>query len=179
MPVIATPRLLLRPWTPDDLAPFAAMNSDPRVMLHFPALLTEAETAEMLVRNAAHFERHGFGVWAVEISATGEFAGFIGLSVPRFDAPFTPCVEIGWRLAARFWNQGLATEGARAALRFGFETLGLKEIVSFTTAGNKASQRVMEKIGMVRDPCEDFDHPLLPDGHVQRRHVLYRKRGAP
>ncbi|MEP7363953.1 MAG: GNAT family N-acetyltransferase [Acidobacteriota bacterium] len=177
--MIATPRLLLRAWTPDDLAPFAAMNADPRVMLHFPALLTEAETAAMMERNALQFERHGFGLWAVELTATREWAGFIGLNVPQFEAPFMPCVEIGWRLAAHFWNQGLATEGARAVLRFGFETLGLEEIVSFTTAGNQAPRRVMEKIGMVRDPSEDFEHPSLPEGHVLRRHVLYRKRRAP
>ena len=169
-----TERLVLREWQEQDAAPFSAMNADGRVMHHFPSLLTPAESEALIERNAAHFAPHGFGLWAVELKATREFAGFIGLSVPRFEAHFTPCVEIGWRLAAQFWNQGLATEGAREVLRFAFEGLGLEEIVSFTAAGNGASRRVMEKIGMTRDLDGDFDHPTLPEGHVLQQHVLYR-----
>ena len=161
-------------WRPEDRVHFAAMNRDERVMRYFPALLSVAESDALVQRIEAHFAQHQFGPWAAEMKATGEFAGFIGLSVPRFEAHFTPCVEIGWRLAARFWNQGLATEGARAVLRFGFVTLGLEEIVSFTTTDNLASRRVMEKIGMRRDPADDFDHPGLGEGHPLRRHVLYR-----
>ncbi len=167
-------RLLLCKWKAEDRDPFAALNADERVMRYFPSLLTHAESEAMLERNTAHFARHGFGLWAAELKATGEFAGFIGLSVPQFDAHFMPCVEIGWRLAARFWSQGLATDGAQAVLRFGFEELGLEEIVSFTAVENRASRRVMEKIGMVRDADGDFDHPSLPEGHALRRHVLYR-----
>lgn len=172
--MIETARLKLRSWRDEDRRPFAAMNADPLVMRYFPALLTEAETDAMLDRNQAHFERHGFGLWAVEHAASGEFAGLTGLSIPRFETHFTPCVEIGWRLAARFWNQGFATEAAQAVLRFGFETLGLPEVVSFTTVENRPSRRVMEKIGMAHDREGDFDHPLIPAGHPQRRHVLYR-----
>lgn len=174
--MIATPRLLLRHWKPEDRAPFAALNADANVMRFFPSLLTGEDTDGMLERNAAHFAKYGFGVWAVELSITGEFAGFIGLNVPEFNAPFTPCVEIGWRLAAQHWNKGLATEGAIAVLRLGFESLGLEEIVSFTTVDNLPSRRVMEKIGMTRDPQDDFDHPRIAEGHKLRRHVLYRKK---
>ena len=176
MLVLTTERLLLRAWRPEDLAPFAALNADPRVMLYFPSLLTQAESVAMIGRVHDHFQRHGFGPFAVEILATGEFAGFIGLSIPAFEAHFTPCVEIGWRLAPAFWNQGLATEGALAVLRYGFESLGLTEIVSFTTAANMASRRVMENIGMTRDPGDDFDHPSIAENHTLRRHVLYRKQ---
>jgi len=173
--MIATPRLLLRAWKPEDRGPFAAMNADYRVMRYFLALLTGDETAASLDRIEAHFTEHGFGLWAAELRQTGEFIGFIGLNVPGFKAHFTPCVEIGWRLASEYWNRGLATEGAAAVLRFGFGDLALDEIVSFTTIGNAASRRVMEKIDMSRDPREDFDHPSLPEGHPLRRHVLYRK----
>jgi RimJ/RimL family protein N-acetyltransferase len=143
-------------------------------MEHFPALLSPDETDARIARIQAHFDQHGFGLWAVEIPGVTPFAGFVGLTVPPFDAPFTPCVEIGWRLAAEFWGQGYATEGAKAALAFGFESLGLDEIVSFTVPANTRSRRVMEKIGMTHDPREDFDHPLLPENHALRRHVLYR-----
>jgi RimJ/RimL family protein N-acetyltransferase len=176
--MFSTRRLLLRGWLAEDFGPFAAMNADPEVMRYFPKTLNEAETGALMQRIGAHFERHGFGLWAVELRDSGEFAGFIGLSVPRFEAHFTPCVEIGWRLAARHWNQGLATEGASAVLNFGIESLGLREIVSFTAAENAASRRVMEKIGMRRDEADDFEHPEIPEGHVLRRHVLYKTNSA-
>ncbi len=171
-----TPRLLLRRWRPEDRAPFVAMNADPVVMEHFPAPMTAGETDAQRARIEEHFAQRGFGLWAVEIPGVAEFAGFIGMTVPRFEAHFTPCVEIGWRLAAAHWSQGYATEGARAALAFGFDALKLPEIVSFTTPANVRSRRVMERLGMTHDERDDFDHPLLPAGHRLSRHVLYRIR---
>src|SRR5262249_27810186 len=146
----------------------------PRVMEFFPAPLSREESDAQVDRIEAHFDRHGFAQWAVEIPGVAPFAGFIGLSIPRFEAHFTPCVEIGWRLAAPHWGRGFATEGARAALAFGFKTLGLAEIVSFTAVVNLRSRRVMEKLGMTHQPGDDFDHPVLPEGHWLRRHALYR-----
>jgi ribosomal-protein-alanine N-acetyltransferase len=172
--MLETERLLLREWRDEDRAPFARMNADPRVMEFFPAALTAAETDAMLERMRVHFDRHGFGWWAAELKETGAFIGFIGLGVPYFEAHFTPCVEIGWRLATEHWGRGLATEGARAVLRYGFEELGLREIVSFTSTQNVRSRRVMEKLKMTRNPADDFDHPRIPEGHPLRRHVLYR-----
>jgi RimJ/RimL family protein N-acetyltransferase len=170
---LETARLRLRRWCAADAAPFAAMNTDPRVMEYFPARLTHEESDLLIARIEERFERSGFGLWAVEVVESSQFAGFIGLSVPHFEAHFTPCIEIGWRLAAEFWGRGLATEGARAVLAFGFESLGVDQIVSFTTAANVRSRRVMEKLGMSHDPADDFDHPMLP-GHPLQRHVLYR-----
>jgi ribosomal-protein-alanine N-acetyltransferase len=175
---LRTDRLLLRRWRPDDLPPFAELNADQRVMEHFPALLSTEESNTLAARIQARSEEHGFGLWAVEVVGGAPFIGFIGLAVPRFEAFFTPCVEIGWRLAAAHWNRGYATEGAQAALEFGFRHLQLAEIVSFTAVENVRSRRVMEKLGMVRSPEEDFDHPLLPEGHCLRRHVLYRLRST-
>ena len=174
--MVETERLLLREWREDDFEPFARMCADPRVMEFFPATLTPEETAAGIERGRAHFARHGFGWWAAELKETGAFIGFIGLAVPYFEAHFTPCVEVGWRLAAEYWRRGLATEGARASLRYGFEVLGLAEIVSFTSVANVRSRRVMEKIGMTHDPADDFDHPRIAEGHPLRRHVLYRLR---
>lgn len=172
--MIETPRLLLRPWRDEDLAPFAALNADPVVMAHFPATLSREESDAVAARIRRGFEERGWGLWAVAVPGEVDFAGFVGLSVPAFSAHFTPCVEIGWRLARAFQGRGIATEAARAALRYGFEAVGLQEIVSFTATVNEPSRRVMEKLGMRRDPAEDFDHPVLPEGHRLRRHVLYR-----
>lgn len=176
VPTLATPRMLLRPWRDEDLAPFAAINADPEVARYLPSTLGRSESDAMAARIRAGFEHHGFGLWAVErIDVPGRpFIGFIGLSVPRFEAHFTPCVEIGWRLARSHWGAGLATEGARAVVAHAFSELHLDELVSFTAADNQPSRRVMEKLGMRRDPAEDFDHPALPAGHRLRRHVLYR-----
>jgi RimJ/RimL family protein N-acetyltransferase len=171
---VRTARLLLRRWREEDKPPFAAMNADPQVMEHFPGLLSREESDMRVERMQRHFEDWGFAQWAVEIPGITPFAGFIGLSVPQFEAAFTPCVEIGWRLAAEFWGHGYATEGALAALKFGFETLKLEEILSWTTTANTRSRRVMERIGMTHDASGDFDHPSLPEGHRIRRHVLYR-----
>lgn len=173
---IVTPRLRLRRWQPSDLEPFRALNADPRVMEHFPHPLLEGESDALAARIQQHFEERGFGVWAVEIPQVTPFAGYIGLSTPRFEAHFTPCTEIAWRLAAEHWGRGLATEGARAVLDYAFGPLGLTEVVSFTASCNHRSRRVMEKIGMTTDPAEDFDHPVLPAGHRLSRHVLFRIR---
>jgi len=173
MLAIETPRLTLRRWRESDHEPFVRINCDPRVMEFFPACLTREESDGLIARAEAHFEQHGFGPCAAELRGTGELAGFVGLMVPEFEAHFTPCVEIGWRLGAAYWNQGLATEGAEALLKFAFGELGLGEVVSFAVAENLRSRRVMEKIGMTYD-C-DFEHPRLPEGHPLRRHVLYRK----
>lgn len=171
---LRTERLLLRRWREADRDLFAAMNADPRVMEHFPALQTREESDASAARIAEHFARHGYGLWAVEITGIAPFAGFIGLNHPRFETSFTPCVEIGWRLAAEHWGRGYATEGARAAMSFGFDELRLDEIVSYTVPGNVRSRRVMEKLGMVRNPAEDFEHPMVLFGNPMRTHVLYR-----
>ena len=173
---LRTARLLLRRWRPEDREPFARLNADPRVVEFLPKALTREESDAVADRIAAHFQQHGFAQWAVEIPGITPFAGFIGLSIPRFEAHFTPCVEIGWRLDADHWNRGYATEGARAALEFGFRELGLQEIVSFTVPANVRSRRVMEKLGMTHSPSDDFYQPALPEGHPLRRHVLYRGR---
>jgi RimJ/RimL family protein N-acetyltransferase len=178
MTMLETPRLLLRPWQESDRHPFHQMNADPRVMEFFAAPLSPAESDATIDRIQAHFAQHGFGFFAAELRATGEFIGFAGMSHVPFEAHFTPCVEIGWRLAAAHWNQGLATEGARACLRYAFEELALAEVVAFTVPANRRSRRVMEKLGMSHDPADDFDHPRLPEGHPLRRHVLYRVRPA-
>jgi RimJ/RimL family protein N-acetyltransferase len=174
--MIRTSRLVLRPWREADLAPFAALNADPAVNEYLPGPMVRAESDAMAGRIAAHFERHGFGLWAVEIPGVALFVGFVGLAVPPFEAHFTPCVEVGWRLARDAWGHGYATEGARAALAHGFGRLGLAEIVSMTVPANARSRRVMERIGMGRSAEDDFDHPRLPVGHPLRRHVLYRLR---
>lgn len=171
---IRTDRLLLRRWLATDLDPFAALNADPRVAEFLPTPLSREQGDAFVARIGSHFDQHGFGLWAVEVRDVAPFAGFIGLSTPRFEAHFTPSVEIGWRIAAEHWGRGYATEGARAALAFGFEVLRLNEIVSITVPKNARSRHVMEKIGMTYDPADDFDHPLLAEGHPLRRHVLYR-----
>jgi ribosomal-protein-alanine N-acetyltransferase len=173
-PMLETPRLLLRAWRPGDREPFREINADPRVMEYFVAPLSAVESDALVDRIEAHFARHGFTFFAVELRATGELIGMVGMAHVPFEAHFTPCVEIGWRIAAAHWNQGLATEGAAECLRFGFEVLGLAEVVAFTVPANRPSRRVMEKLGMVRDPVDDFEHPRLPVGHPLRKHVLYR-----
>ncbi len=173
---LRTDRLYLRRWRLDDRSPFARLNADPRVVEFLPGPLSQEESDAVADRIEAQFQQHGFGLWAVEIPGITGFAGFIGLSVPRFQAHFTPCVEIGWRLAADYWNRGYATEGARAAVDFAFASLQVEEIVSFTVPANVRSRRVMERLGMTHSASDDFDHPLLPEGHPLRRHVLYRLR---
>lgn len=169
-----TERLLLRRWREEDREAFAALNADPAVMEHFPAPLSRAESDAFIDRIAPQLVERGWGLWALEVRATGAFIGFTGLAIPRFEARFTPAVEVGWRLARDAWGFGYATEAARAALAVGFEEAGLDEIVSFTAVGNTRSRRVMHRIGMTHDEADDFDHPGLPEGHPLRRHVLYR-----
>ena len=170
---LRTERLLLRPWRDSDRAPFAAMNADPKVMEHFPALSTREESDTAVDRIVARMEQQGFGLWAVEVPGLAEFVGFIGLN--RADAILHyPAVEIGWRLAAPHWGRGYATEGARASLAHAFDGLDLHDVVSFTTTANERSRHVMEKIGMTRRPEDDFDHPGVPAAWKGRRHVLYR-----
>ena len=174
--VFETERLILRRWHEADREPFARLNADARVMRFFPKMLSRAESDLLIDKIDAHFKKHDFGMWAVELRTDHALAGFIGLNVPSFDAPFTPCVEIGWRMVPELWGQGLATEGASAVVRHAFESIGLAEIVAFTVPANHASRRVMEKLGMTNDPRDDFDHPQIPEGHPLRRHVLYRLR---
>jgi ribosomal-protein-alanine N-acetyltransferase len=164
---IATRRLLLRQWCEEDLAPFAALNGDPEVMRYFPATLTRAESDEL----ARHI--HGWGLWAVEVGGGPAFIGFVGLNRVRFEAHFTPAIEIGWRLDRPYWGHGYATEAAAAGLSFAFDVLECPEVVSFASLLNERSMRVMRRLGMSRDPAEDFDHPALADGPL-RRHALYR-----
>ena len=172
--MIESARLILRRWRDEDLEPFAAINADPAAMRFMPGVMTREETRALVARIEEHHKVHGFGIWALEAPGVAAFVGFLGLQNVGFEAPFTPAVEIGWRLAPAFWGKGYATEGARAALRFGFENLNLDQIVSFTVMANKPSWSVMERLGMVRDADGDFDHPRLPVGHQLRRHVLYR-----
>ena len=177
-----TERLLLRRWRLSDREPFASLNSDARVMEFMPALLSREASDALILRIEDHFARQGFGLWAAELRRDSSFLGFIGLSVPVFEAAFTPFVEIGWRLAPTHWRQGLATEGALEVVRHAFDSLALPALVSFTVPSNVPSRRVMEKIGMTHNPADDFDHPSLPPGHPLRRHVLYRlinDRAAP
>jgi RimJ/RimL family protein N-acetyltransferase len=174
---LRTERLLLRPWRPADREPFAALNADAEVMRHFPAPLTREQSDAFADRIEATFEQQGWGLWAVEVRDGGEFVGFTGLGRPSFDAHFMPAIEIGWRLARGAWGRGYATEAARAAAAFGFETLAADELVSFTAVANTRSRAVMERLGMTYDPADDFDHPSVPAGHELRRHVLYRLKG--
>ena len=173
-PDLATARVWLRRWRETDRPAFAQLNSDPDVMRHFPALLTDAESNALIDRFEAHFERHGYGIWALEVPGVSSLAGFVGLKHVDFDAPFAPAVEIGWRIRRDLWGQGYATEAAEAVLSQAFDHFFLDEIVSFTTRDNLRSRAVMERIGMVHDAGGDFDHPELPPHHRQRPHVLYR-----
>lgn len=172
MPELRTDRLMLRRWRESDLAPWAEMNADPEVREHLGDPLTREQSDASVARFRAAFDRRGYGWWAVEVLATGEFVGFAGLDDVEEDMPFTG-VEIGWRLARPAWGHGYATEAARATLAFGFETLGLPEILAITTAANVRSRAVMRRIGMTRDPAGDFDDPSAPDGPL-RPSVLYR-----
>jgi ribosomal-protein-alanine N-acetyltransferase len=176
--ILVTERLILRRWQDSDRTPFAAMNADFRVMEYFPNLMTREESDNLIDRIEAAFTQRGFGLCAVQLKSDHRFIGFIGLSVPNFQAHFTPCVEIGWRLAAHAWGHGFATEGARAIAAYAFDIIKLDSIVSFTAEQNLRSRRVMEKIGMTFDPAESFNHPNLPEGHLLRRHVLYRLRAC-
>lgn len=174
--IIETERLVLRPWRDEDLEPFAALCGDPQVMRYFLKPLTLEETAALIARAREKEAADGFCFRPVECKADGALIGMIGLSRPVFPepVPFTPCVEIGWRLARHAWGQGYASEAAGGWLRFGFETLQLNEIVAFTTVTNTPSRKVMQRLGMSHDPADDFDHPSVPADHPLLPHVLYR-----
>ena len=168
-----TPRLRLRQWRESDREPFAALNADPAVMEFFPALITREASNASIDSWQSQFVERGWSNWAIEVRETKAFVGFAGLSVPRRVFPFSPCVEVGWRLARAHWGKGFATEAARGAVRVGFERLALLEIVSFTTVLNLRSRAVMERIGM-HNAHEDFEHLGIPVGNSQRLHCLYR-----
>lgn len=180
MDVIRTPRLILRTWEAADAHAFWALNQDPRMTEFLPGALTLAQAEAFVLAQQQLYERSGACYFAATVAATGELAGFVGLK--RHDGgqehglPFAPCTDIGWRLAARHWGQGIASEAARACLGFGFGMLGLEEIVSFTVPANLRSRAVMEKLGMREDTGGAFAHPALPPGHPLSRHVLYRLR---
>ena len=170
---IETPRLRLRRWLDADRAPFAALNADPAVMEYFPALQDRKSSDAAIDAWSDQLDRRGWSNWAAERRDSGAFIGFVGITVPKRALPFSPCVEIGWRLAREQWGQGFASEGARHVLQAGFERFGLDEIVSFTALLNTRSRAVMERIGM-RNADADFEHPALPEGHRLRPHCLYR-----
>jgi RimJ/RimL family protein N-acetyltransferase len=166
--------LRLRAWRDDDLEPFIAMNADPKVMRFFPETYPRERTQRFVELIDRRWRELGYSLWAVERLDSGRFIGYVGLWPATFPAPFTPAVEVGWRLASDQWGRGYATEGGRAALGYAFATLGFAEILSFTARLNEASWRVMERLGMQRDAREDFEHPGVPENHATRHHVLYR-----
>jgi RimJ/RimL family protein N-acetyltransferase len=171
---LRTDRLLLRRWRESDLEPWAAMNADPEVREYLGDLLTPEQSDVSVVLMQAEFDERGYGWWAVETLETGAFIGRVGLDEVDESLPFTG-VDVGWRLARSAWGHGYATEAAQASLAFGFESLGLPEIVASTTVTNVRSQAVMRRLGMTRDPSDDFDDPSVPEGPL-RRCVLYRIR---
>jgi RimJ/RimL family protein N-acetyltransferase len=197
-PVLTTSRLVLRTWTDEDAEVLYRLSNDPEVMRFFPSMPTREQVDELVGRHHENLAAGRPGLFAVSVvkpapgpvvstrrhaqstaeptTETGGFIGFVGLATPSFEAPFMPCVEIGWRLAKHAWGQGFATEAGKAALEHGFGTLGLPEIVSFTAVVNEPSIAVMRRLGMHRDAAGDFDHPRVPEGHPVRRHVLYRLR---
>ncbi|MEK9498246.1 GNAT family N-acetyltransferase [Photorhabdus sp. P32] len=174
--MLETDRLIMRAWREEDRLPFCHLNSNAEVMEYFPATLTAEQSNTMVDTIIQRFEQQGgWGLWAVELKETGDFIGFVGLNIPVAELPFSPCVEIGWRLDKPFWGKGYASEAARKTLDFAFTQLKLEEIVAFTTISNLRSQKVMERLGMVKDE-NTFLHPSLPNGHLLHEHVLYRIR---
>jgi RimJ/RimL family protein N-acetyltransferase len=166
---------MLRQWRESDLVPFAALNADPEVMRYFPAALDHEQSDALAQRIQASIDQQGWGLWAVEVTDRQRFIGFVGLNPVLFQAHFTPAVEVGWRLARSSWGNGYATEAAAAAIAFGFDKLGLDEIVSFTAVVNQRSRRVMERLNMTHNPADDFDHPAVSQDSL-RRHLLFRLR---
>lgn len=171
---LETERLILRRWQDSDLAPFAAITSDREVRRYYPNVLTKEETISLIERIESNFQKEGFGLWALELKSSGEFIGYTGLHRPTIKAHFMPCIEIGWQISAKHWGQGYAPEAASKTLEDGFDRIGLEEIVSFTSVANSKSIRVMEKLGMHRNPKDDYLHPFLPEGHPLKPHVLFR-----
>lgn len=175
--MIRTDRLLLRRWRDADRTLFAALNADPEVMVHMQGRMTRDASDAFIDRIESHWDEHGWGLWAVAVPDVAPFIGYVGLWPANY-VTGQPMVEVGWRLAREHWGHGYVTEAAREALRFGFEEVGLEEIVSFTVPQNERSWRVMEQIGLVRDPAGDFDHPRVdPIAYSELvRHVFYRLR---
>jgi RimJ/RimL family protein N-acetyltransferase len=172
---LRTARLVLREWRDDDLAGFAEMSADPAVMEYLRALPDRAAVDAWAAQTRDHWRQHGFGQWVAEIPGAAPFIGVVGLAVVGYEAHFTPAVEVAWRLARPYWGQGYASEAATAAIDFGFSRLALDEIVAITVPANRRSRAVMERLGMTRDPADDFAHPRLPEGPL-KSHVLYRLR---
>lgn len=172
--IIETERLYLRTWEPSDAQPYWIINQDAKVVEFLSGSMTMEEVKQFMDRANQQQETKGFTLWATELKATHELIGFIGLNYPNWDAHFLPALEISWRLGSQYWGNGYATEGAKAALEFGFNTIGLDEIISFTVPMNHRSIRVMEKIGLQRDQQGDFHHTKLPLDHPLSWHVLYR-----
>lgn len=172
--VLQTDRLLLRQWKPQDLAPFARLNADPEVMRYFVNPLNREQSDALAQRCISLIEENGWGFWALELRETAQFLGFSGLHSPEYALPFSPCIEIGWRLAKEYWGHGYATEAANRVLTFAFETLQITQVVSFTSLLNTRSQSVMQRVGMV-NAGQNFKHPLLPEEHPLAEHVLYKK----
>lgn len=171
MYIFETERLGFRQWLDRDIEPFSRLNADPEVMEFFPSTQSTEQSVAFIERAKKFIDEHSYGLWAVDEKASGAFIGFIGLTNANFESPFTPCIEIGWRLLKEFWNKGYATEGAKACLEFGFKTAGIPVINSFTAVTNLKSERVMQKIGMKF--IGNFEHPNVAEGHVLRPHVLY------
>ena len=171
---LQTSRLILRNWKQNDIEPFAILNSDPRVCEFLPNVLSQEETLTSVIKIQSHFKEHAFGLFAVELISTKTFIGFVGLKYFSFDSHFTPSVELAWRLSWENWGQGLATEAAQKVTQYGFETLGLPEILAITAKNNQRSRRVMEKLGMFTNEDENFLHPQLEYSHPLAEHVLYR-----
>jgi len=174
MKILETDRLILRTWVDEDLEQMLAINQDPKVMEYFPSLQDLEMTKNFIDKVNAHFENHGYSLYATVRKDTGEFIGFIGLFTPEFESHFTPAIEIGWRLSSNHWGQSFATEGAKAVLDYAFRELKIPEIVSFSATGNAKSIRVMQKIGLKHNEADDFYHPKLDDTSLLKRHVLYR-----
>jgi ribosomal-protein-alanine N-acetyltransferase len=175
-PELQTQRLRLRAWRDEDLPIFAAMNANGEVNRYLLGPLTRLQSDAVVGRFIQHFQHVGFGMWAVEAPSVASFIGAVGISIPSYTAPFTPCVEVGWRMAPEYWGHGFATEAAQAALEFGFRKVELPEIVALTVPQNARSRALVAKLGMTRAASDDFDHPLVPAGHPLQRHVLYRLR---
>jgi RimJ/RimL family protein N-acetyltransferase len=173
---LRTERVVLRQWKAADREPFARLNADPVAMEFFPARLSRSESDAFAAHNEDAIERDGFGLWAVEIPGEAEFIGFVGIAAVSDVLPFAPATEVGWRLAREYWGRGLAYEAARAVVSFGFEELALPEVVALTAVENLRSRRLMERLGMTRDPADDFLHPTVPAGDPLQAHVLYRLR---
>ncbi len=170
---LKTERLILRQWKQSDFVPFANMNADSEVMEYYPSTLSNEESDAMAEQIKALITERSWGFWAVETIVDGQFIGFVGLHKPTYDLPVSPCIEIGWRLGREFWGNGYATEAAKEAMRFAFSELGLDKIYSFASVSNEKSWKVMGRLGMT-DTGDNFDHPIIPEGHALREHVLYK-----